>query len=194
MHVLVLDKSGDCAVIEFLEGRMKVHTGKDLTVAVSTNDTYAESIQYLRENRRPIYDPGQSITRFIKAAQMNRRCPAETTDQLISYAFKSLAAVSSSRTQWQIVYDNLNMTVQYRTYAHPQIRHVDVSDFDFSRATPVKILDVNADLKGNVTGHFSDYNYDANRDQIGRAYLTSGLPASRLDALARFPESFACAE
>ena len=86
------------------------------------------------------------------------------------------------------------MTVYFRTYANPQIRHIDVSDFDFSRATPVKILDVNADLHGNVTDSLSDYTLDANRDQIDRAYLTSGIPADRLDALARFPESFECLE
>jgi penicillin V acylase-like amidase (Ntn superfamily) len=194
MHVLVLDKTGDCAVIEFLDGRMQVHTGNGLPVAVSTNDTYAESLQYLRENHPPIYDHGQSIARFITAAKMNRRCQAATSDQLISYAFETLAAVSSTRTQWQIVYDNLNMTVAFRTYAHPQIRHINVLDFDFSRATPVKILDVNADLHGNVIGHFSDYTYAVNRDQIGRAYLTSGISDARLDALARFPESFECLE
>ena len=70
IHVLVLDKNGDAAVIEFLDGHMKAHTGDELPVAVSTNDTYGKSLQCLRKNGLPLFDQGLSISRFIKAAKM----------------------------------------------------------------------------------------------------------------------------
>jgi len=60
----------------------------------------------------------------------------------------------------------------------------------------VKILDVNADLSGNVTGKFTDSTYEANRDLIGRSYrktsFLSKMPKELLDALARLPYSFEC--
>ena len=91
IDVLVLDKSGDCAVIEFLDGRMQVHRGRDL---------------------------------------------------------------------------------------------------------PVKVLDVNADMSGDVTNRFSDYTYSANRDLIGRSFSKTGflseIPDERLDAIARLPDRFEC--
>jgi choloylglycine hydrolase len=196
IHVLVLDKNGDRAAIEFLNGRMKVYTGRDLPVAVLTNDTYAESLQCLKDNRPPLFDAYSSITRFITAAKRNQSCQAKTTNELVTFAFDTLAAVASGRTQWRIVYDNKNMVVYFRTRANHKIRHINVSKFDFFPATPVKILDVNADLSGEVTENFSDYTYNANRDLIGRAYrktsFLSQIPDERLDAIARFPERFEC--
>lgn len=44
-HFLVCDKSGDCATIEFLEGKMVYHTGKTLPVAALANNTYEESLK-----------------------------------------------------------------------------------------------------------------------------------------------------
>lgn len=87
IHVLVLDKNGGAAVIEFLNGQMKVHTGDELPVAVSTNDTYAKSLQCFRKNSPPLFDQGESISRFIKAAKMIQNSGAETTDKFSAYTY-----------------------------------------------------------------------------------------------------------
>ena len=196
IHILILDKTGDCAAIEFLNGRMKVYRGMDLPVTVLTNDTYAESLQYLRDDSLPIFDAYSSVKRFVTAAKRNQDCHAKTTDKMVEFAFDTLTSVSSGRTQWRIVYDNKGMMVYFRTRTNHKIRHINVSKFDFSPSSPVKILDVNADLSGNVTNEFSDYNYNANRDLIGRSFgktsFLSEIPVERLDAIARFPESFEC--
>jgi hypothetical protein len=131
LHVLVLDKTGDRAAIEFLNGHMTVHRGDDLPVAVLTNDTYARSLQCLGEGHPPTFDPYSSITRFITAAKMVQRCRANSTDEMVAFAFDTLAAVASGRTQWRIVYDNQAMMVYYRTRANFRLRHIDVSGFDF---------------------------------------------------------------
>jgi hypothetical protein len=127
---------------------------------------------------------------------MIQRCRANSTDEMVAYAFDTLAAVASGRTQWRIVYDNKAMMVYYRTRANFQLRQIDLSGLDFSPATPVKIMDINAGSAGDVTGQFINYTYAANRDLIGRAFrktsFLSGIPAERLDGIARFPESFSC--
>jgi len=196
MHVLILDQTGDRAAIEFINGHMTAHRGDDLPVAVLTNDTYARSLQCLREDSPPSLDFHNSITRFITAAKMVQRCRANSTDEMVAYAFDTLATVASGRTQWRIVYDNMAMVVYYRTRANFQLRHIDISGLDFSSATPVKILDINAGSAGKVTDLFMNYAYSANRDLIGRAFgktsFLSGIPEARLDAIARFPESFSC--
>ena len=196
IHVLVLDKSGDSAVIEFLDGRMKLHRGRDLPTKVLTNDTYAESLKYLRYNSLPIFDAYNSVKRFVTAAKRNRDCQAKTTDEMVKFAFGTLQSVSSGRTQWRIVYDNKGMMVHFRTRVNERVRQINVADFDFSPLTPVKVLDVNADLTGDVTNKFSDYTYSANRDLIGRSFsktgFLSGVPGDRLDAIARLPERFEC--
>ena len=104
--ILVLDKAGDCAAIEFLNGRMTVHRGAELPVAALTNDTYARSLECLHQGRAPLLDTYSSIGRFIKAAHRVQHCRADTGDEMLAYAFDTLAAVASGRTQWRIVYDN----------------------------------------------------------------------------------------
>lgn len=195
-HVLVLDRSGDRAAIEFLNGRMAIHTGDDFPIAVLTNDTYARSLKYLRKDSPPIFDNYNSIQRFITAAKRNQACQARTTNELVDFAFGTLASVASTRTQWRIVYDNTDMRVHFRTRTNRKRRSIDISKFDFSSISPVKILDVNADLSGDVAGQFSNYTYESNRNLIGRSYrqtsFLSRIPEERLDAIARFPESFKC--
>jgi choloylglycine hydrolase len=196
MHVLVLDKAGDCAVIEFLSGRMTVYRGPDLPVAALTNDTYARSLRYFCQGRAPLLDTYNSINRFIKAATQVQHCSTVTGDELLAYAFDTLAGVASGRTQWRIVYDNRAMVIHYRTRANFRLRHVDLFGCDFSAAASVKVLDVDAGPSGNVGNLFGEYTYEANRDLIGRAFgktgFLSGTPDERLDAIARFPERFLC--
>jgi choloylglycine hydrolase len=195
MHVLVLDKSGARATIEFIDGQMTVHTGSALPVAVLTNSTYAESLKCLQNSCWAMFY-GDSISRFVRAAKRNQTCRAESTDELVTFAFGTLAAVASARTQWRIVYDNQAMKIYFRTRVNNKIRTIDVPAFDFNCRTPVKIMDANADLSGNVTAQFTDYTYDANRELIGSSFrktsFLSHISDERLDVIARLPERFAC--
>ena len=54
-----------------------------------------------------------------------------------------------------------------------------MSSFDFSCQTPVKVLDIQEDLSGNVAGDFIDYTYELNRALIGK--FPGGLPDEALD-------------
>lgn len=48
-HYLVCDRTGACAVIEFLDGRMIVHSGTSLPVKALANSTYQDSLIALRD-------------------------------------------------------------------------------------------------------------------------------------------------
>ena len=48
-HLLIADKTGDCAVLEYLEGRAVVYRGEDLPVRGISNATYADSMSALRQ-------------------------------------------------------------------------------------------------------------------------------------------------
>ncbi|UCF59644.1 MAG: PDZ domain-containing protein [Anaerolineaceae bacterium] len=48
-HYLVCDRNGDCATIEFLEGKMVVHSGEMLPVKALTNSTYREAFDFWEE-------------------------------------------------------------------------------------------------------------------------------------------------
>jgi choloylglycine hydrolase len=61
--------AGNVATIEFLNGKMVVHRGKELPFPVLTNNTYDESIQQTKGlTNRTFAD--NSIDRFAKACSM----------------------------------------------------------------------------------------------------------------------------
>lgn len=47
LHFLVSDRTGNCAIIEFLDGKMVCHTNKSMPVKALTNSKYTECIESL---------------------------------------------------------------------------------------------------------------------------------------------------
>lgn len=115
----------------------------------------------------------------------------------IDYAFAILRDVAQgSHTQWRLVYDLRNLTVHFITNQAQQVRHVNLQAFDFACAAPVKILDVNADISGNIVSHFSNYTTAANRQLVMTSFqnspFTKHIPVSALEEMASHPESSSC--
>ncbi len=196
VHFLVSDKTGKCAVIEFLDGKMVVYTGDSMPVMALANSRYAESLEYWKKGAAPEPDKWKSFTRFIQAADMVKAYGA-VSGPPVDYAFEILRKVSSPvMTQWSIVYDQNNLRLHFITAANAKIRTVDLSKFDFSCRTEVKILDVTADLSGDVTDQFRDYTQQINREVIGGALAsTPGLesvPTEVIDRISSYPNSTTC--
>ena len=208
VHFIVSDKDGNCATIEFLDGKMVCHTNETLPHRVLTNNTYDLSLDYLLKDEKPEPDSYKSIERFIRAAKMVKDYNPETSTSPIDYAFDILESVSwsvnrdwksipfTSNTRWSIVYDQKKLRIHFRTHGNPERRFIRLETFDFSCSLPVKHLDVTANLSGDVSGDFVDYTRQSNRDLIENAFTkTVFFPrysADQLDALAKYPEAFAC--
>jgi choloylglycine hydrolase len=197
-HFLVSDKSGKCAVIEFLAGKMVVYTGDTMPVMALTNSRYAESLEYWKKGAAPPFDLYDSITRFNRAADMVREYGAEASRPPVDYAFNILLQVSQTSTVWSIVYDQNNLRIHFITETNKKIRTVNLNKFDFSCGTPVRVLDANADLAGDVTDKFQDYTQKINRDLIGASYggtpflILKYVPPEELDRRSRYPDSMTC--
>ena len=196
-HFFVCDKSGDCAVIESLQGKPVYHSGKDVPVPVLTNSIYSSCLDFLNTGKMPEPDKDCSVRRFKEAAAMVPAIDRQVSESERSLAFEILKKVEHS-TQWTIVYDLKNLRVFFRTAEKPNLRYFSFAAFDFSCAKPAKILDIQADLSGDVSGNFVTYSREANRDLIGRAFKKTGplsnLPAYVLDELSFYPESFVCVD
>jgi len=195
LHYLVCDRTGGCAAIEFLEGKMVVHTEDELPVPVLTNDTYENSIAFLKQcegfgGTRPIENSPRPLDRFTRAAKLLQ----DTSDKdPIKYAFDVLENVAQGeRTKWSIVYSMRDGKIFYRTLSNPEIRSVDFAAFDFDCSRPVKVLDVNAEGNGDVSTHFQQYSRIANRSLIGNAASKTDFlketPSSVVDSIAAYPE------
>jgi len=202
IHYLVGDSDGNSAAIEFVAGKMVVHTGDDMPAKALTNDTYDRSMNYLKDfdgfgGATEIKRSQSSLDRFACAADMVRTAEAADVAATVDYGFGILSAVAQGEyTLWSIVYDIAGRRVYFRTARAPGRRYIDLSDFDFSCENPVMVLDINADLRGNVASSFVEYSYDANRRLIRSTFrqtpFLSKTPDSALEWLARYPDNAIC--
>ncbi len=197
VHFFVSDKTGDCAAIEFLNGKTVVHTRETLPIKVLTNSTYTQSLETFNQTKESFANLSSSLYRFVTAAGIIKRYDDKNTIPGIDDVFHILKKVSQGRrTKWSIAYDIDNLKIYLRTYANPKIRHINLKAFDFACRTPVKVLNINAELEGDVSAAFTDYTQSANRKLIGDACRKTSflrtVPAEELDKLSRYPEETVC--
>jgi choloylglycine hydrolase len=202
-HYLISDSRGKCASIEFLKGELVCHTGWTMPVKVLANNTYDQSISYFWQQRlkylfSPISIPEDllrpSLDRFAVAADRVKRYRPWRSGPAVDYAFQILQDVEMSLTYhsavWSAVYDSANKRIYFRSWNNDRIRWFDLGSFDFSCTTPVKALDVNADLSGDVSNSFVDHTKEIDIEMLS----TWGYSQAALDYLSSYPDTTVCTE
>ncbi len=173
-HFFVADRSGDAAVIEFIGGKTRIYRGDTLPVPVLCNSPYSRELKRLESfagfgGGRQLDDHPERAPRFACAAGMLRQLPAGRQGDPVSYGFKVLAALDRGATRWSIVCDLRNMRMVLHTDQAKRNRYIDFRDVDFSPEAKVRMLDIDADLKGDVQKDFRDYTPELNRHFVDRA-------------------------
>jgi choloylglycine hydrolase len=198
-HYLVSDKAGDCASIEFLDGETVLHTRETMPVKALANSSYAASVKFWEKaTTLPSDHSTHSLYRFTRAANMVRNYDPKTSKSAVHYAFDILKNVADGyMTRWSIVYDINNSCIFFQTDGNSKLRHIYLKRLDFSCKTPVKVLDINAALSGDVTDNFLDYTQQINRNLIGNAYKKTYFmdkTEEKIDRISRYPESTVCTQ
>lgn len=203
IHYLVADTKGGCAAVEFLDGKLVYHTRDSLPWTVLTNHTYASSVEYIRGfegfgGDRRVSQSKTSLGRFVNAAAMVTRFDESGGESSVDYAFGILDRVAQGEsTKWSIVYDMRDATIHFRTFANAERRSITLADCDFDCDTPVRVLDINSSLSGDITGELVPYTYKLNRSIIKRAFdgtsFLKSVPSRARDDLAGYLESLECA-
>jgi choloylglycine hydrolase len=202
-HYLVADARGHAAAIEFLSGRMVVHTGVEMPAQVLTNSTYEDSVQtwlsYRQAGNTNYWGLHRSLHRFCLAADRTDAFRPCDDAVAVAYAFETLDRVAGERfgggtSQWSIVFETANARVHYRTYRHPEIRFVDLARFDPWCTGPVRMLDIHAGSAGDVTDYLFDYSHDVNLAHMRDFLRAWGIPFTEEGLLwtVRYLESFPC--
>ncbi len=202
VHYLVCDRSGACASIEFLDGRMVVHGGSDLPAKVLTNNTYEESIEFLKTLRGfggmlPMPNDNSSLGRFARATHMAAAFEPQRVPKNVAFAFDILDKVSAGDyTKWSIVYDVSGGRVHFRTFESPAVREIDLSSLDFSCTKPVKAAPLNDKSSGDITQKLIVYTPRRNRDLVERTFsrtdFLTGVPREVWEENWRYPETTKC--
>lgn len=202
VHFLVADRLGATATVEFLDGRMVAHRGDSLPYPVLTNHPYETSLEYLSAHAgfggdRPPGGTDKSLDRFVRAVRGVRDFDRAAAERAVDAAFDILSAVSQgASTKWSIVYDLGAMRVYFRTFNNPLVRFADVGGFDFACDSPVRMLDIDADVDGDAGPHFEPYTTAANlrlvKSAFARTDFLQDTPANVLALLAGYPETTEC--
>jgi choloylglycine hydrolase len=201
-HFFVVDSSGASLSIEFLNGKTVFHYGKTMPVEVMANDPYEQCINSYKDWFKLQGQPYESsMNRFARAVSMVTKATNlqfVNSADAVKYAFNILDSVrqnhSSTPTKFQIVYDPKERMIYFKSYRNTKLRYFSIDGFDYSSQSVSKVLDLNADLKGDVTSDFIDYTTEINEALIKKAWeeLSGGgnidLPA--LTQMSHYPETF----
>ncbi|MFC2141207.1 linear amide C-N hydrolase [Acidobacteriota bacterium] len=206
VHFFVGDRRGKAVTIEFIDGKLVFHTSDNLPVKVLTNHTYQKSLQYLKTHKgfggqEKFSFTRSSLDRFARAAKKIKdyRWQRQPSTPIVEYAFDILSSVSQGVTVWSIVYDVPHSRIYFKTVRKKEIKIIHHREVDFTCGPPVKVLDMNTDLKGNVTEQFVDYTTEMNREMVFSVFnnykannFMEYMSDFALEVISRFPETFMC--
>jgi len=204
LHYFIWDKEGNCAVVDFIDGRAVVSSGNAITIPLLTNSEYSFSVNSWKKKEIP--EKGtvakgtvKSITRFISAADQISSASPATIQEATDFALKALDSIPSGLpTVWQIIYDPLLPRVYFRTRDKNRLKHVDLKNIDFQCHSPMLVLNINETGQGDVSHKIEPYHSDINRNLIKTAFLKTPFikkaPKDILDHRSMYPETYQCME
>ncbi|WP_159882029.1 carcinine hydrolase/isopenicillin-N N-acyltransferase family protein [Paenibacillus puerhi] len=199
LHYLVADRSGDLAIVEFLQGDMIVHR-EPASLPVMANTAYADAVRKRQKESREWQDDGEyernSMERFRTVADA-LQVPGEEVRSVES-AFAVLAAARREDTVYSLVYDLERMELHAKLASHLRPVTIAMADFDFAKETPAQAANLQTMQADRTTVPFEPYSVDFNRDAIRSFFrdphLTSvfkwEIPEEMIECLARYPDSF----
>jgi len=173
VHFSVSDKTGDSAIIEFLDGKVVIHHSKDYQVM--TNSPIFERqlalTAYWEEVGGHKFLPGtrNSADRFVRASFYNKALPEpgnyrEAIASLMSiirnasspYGRPDPEKPNISTTIWRVLADQTNLIYYYESTISLNVFWIDLKKMDFSEGSSVTALEVvdEADMYGNVNKFF----------------------------------------
>ena len=167
-HYFVTDKTGDCAIIEYINGRVVVYKNEAVRIPLLCNLQYAKELDQLKKYQGfggdvEIRSSLPRAPRFVRGAKLLKEFDPTIHTSAEQYALQLLDEIKSRGwNKWGLLADVTNMKFYFYTYRNQNLRYVHFKDFDFADGKPAQILDIHADLSGDVASNFVAYSYEKN--------------------------------
>jgi penicillin V acylase-like amidase (Ntn superfamily) len=199
-HFLVTDRFGNSAAIEFVNGHMVIYEGGDLPISALTNTDYQTSAQTwegVKHTSDSYSNLDDSLQRFCLAADLVDDFHSTTDAAAVNYVFNILETVGwYPKATESFVMDSKNLRMYYRTRLNPQIKYIDLFDFDLSCKSPVQMLEVQNGLSGAISDDFKDVDWD---EAIAQAldfseWYGDVYPQEYLDLIVSIITNYPCSE
>jgi choloylglycine hydrolase len=176
VHVSLSDKSGDSAVIEFINGKAQIYHDKRFTV-MTNEPTYDKQIENLKQYRtfggdKPLPGERTPSDRFVRAAYYASGLPKpESQDEAAAFMFSVIRNVSVpfglgdpdrpnvASTIFRTVQDLTGQRYYFESTYAPNVVWIDYGKLDFSAGKPELELQVEKkifSLTGDVTSQLQE--------------------------------------
>lgn len=175
VHLAMTDKTGDTAVIEYIDGKPQIFHSKNDTV-MTNSPIYADQLKNLKNytgfgGTKPLPGTTQPADRFVRAAYYLKTLPKPKDEREavagvlsvmrnVSQPFGVLDATrpDNSHTLWRTVADLTKLTYFYESTLSPNIIWVDLNQINFEKDKSPSVLDlpIQKDYIGNVTKQFQN--------------------------------------
>lgn len=175
-HFFVSDASGATAELSFKDGKIKVI--RDMPVKVLCNAVYTDEHTKLKAYRQfggaKEFDREERSwpLRFVRAAHLIDEFSRNTEIDINKATWRVLDNVIAG--SWQLVYNQTENRVYYRTRANKHTRWIDLSRIDFGQSKAVAV-DINANTQGDQADALRPIAHEENRSIIEKA-LPIGCP------------------
>jgi choloylglycine hydrolase len=171
IHMSIGDKSGDSAVIEYIDGKAKVYHDKRFTV-MTNEPTYDKQIENLKQYRtfggdKPLPGERTPTDRFVRAAYYANGLPKPANQgEGAAYMFSVIRNISVpfgspdpskpniASTIFRTVQDLTGGRYYFESTFAPNVVWIDITKVDFSQGQPEMELKVEKEifkLNGDVT-------------------------------------------
>ncbi len=204
VHFHVCDRTGECQVIEFIDGEMVPSCGCGNKLPAITNHTYPESMTFLAKHEGfggtlPLPAGKESLARFARVAAGVRGFDPAKIDSPVQYAFDLLKNVDQGDyTKMTIVYELENLKVHFKTLKNREPKTISLKGIDFSCKKPMILQDMNQEKGGDVSAKFMAFTKDINRRMVETALkdIAHLMPPGTVERVVNYPTSDAivCAE
>lgn len=156
-HISISDPSGNSAVLEYLNGKLIIHQGKQYQV-MTNSPTYDQQLAltaYWKNIGGTTFLPGtnRAADRFVRGSFYLDAVPKPESEEEALAAVMSIVRNMSvplgittpgqpniSSTQWRILADHKNLAYYFESPRSPYMIWMQMSDFNFSKGQPAKCL------------------------------------------------------
>jgi choloylglycine hydrolase len=151
VHYFICDSSGNIGIFEFLNGKLIIHQGEEITIPVCSNMIYEKSKSALKMYKdfggtKTIPTKWESIPDIIAIANSKIiEYKKNKQNNPFEYGFEILEMVGSpERTQWSVIYDIKNMKIYFKSLSNKEIRSINFYDFNYDCSNAISVLEIQA--------------------------------------------------
>jgi len=174
-HFFLGDGNGDCASVDFVDGKVVIHRGATMPVPGLFNALYDREVEVSRyfKGFGGLYEPDlndRNVPRFVKTAVMLR--DYDPADDAVAYGFRILRQLTVTETpDWSVIFDVRGGAVHFRTSRNQEVKSFSMRGLDFSNRTPVMVLGMEIKAGGDVATQFRPFSHAAVGDVIDQLPL-----------------------